>query len=265
MVPGCTESINLPSVIVVGHGGAGFYAIQNSFPANSQASIEQALFMQGANGVEVDIQLTADGKIVLYHDDRLETSTTGVGYISEMKLEDLSSMTYRGNIDKSKKHSIMTLSDLVDLLQEAEKVFVVSLHLHPQLEIVNQDTYHAAFKNALRLSLIRFHGRVIIESPDRKMLEILAVPGPWGQIADIYYDARANDENIQFALDNNLKGLVSNYLDESSSSMKKAEDANLKMVLYGLKIRRDIVGALELSPYMVQSDNVPLTMDILGR
>jgi glycerophosphoryl diester phosphodiesterase len=49
---------------VIGHGGAG-----NFFPGNSRESIEQALKI-GVDRIEVDVQRSADGDLVLVHDDQ---------------------------------------------------------------------------------------------------------------------------------------------------------------------------------------------------
>ena len=51
---------------VVGHGGAGDF-----FPGNSKQSIEKALEL-GVDRIELDVQLAADGELVLCHDDDLE-------------------------------------------------------------------------------------------------------------------------------------------------------------------------------------------------
>jgi glycerophosphoryl diester phosphodiesterase len=53
-----------PRIEVIGHGGAGdFYA------GNSRKSIEQALKI-GVDRIEIDVQRSADGDLVLVHDER---------------------------------------------------------------------------------------------------------------------------------------------------------------------------------------------------
>jgi glycerophosphoryl diester phosphodiesterase len=50
---------------VIGHGGAGDF-----FPGNSRPSIEQALKI-GVDRIEFDVQKSADGELVLVHDEHL--------------------------------------------------------------------------------------------------------------------------------------------------------------------------------------------------
>ncbi len=53
-----------PRIEVIGHGGAGDF-----FPGNSRESIEQALRI-GVDRIEIDVQRSADGDLVLVHDER---------------------------------------------------------------------------------------------------------------------------------------------------------------------------------------------------
>lgn len=53
---------------IVGHGGAGDF-----YPGNSRESIELALKI-GVDRIEIDVQLSADGDLVLVHDERLDIS-----------------------------------------------------------------------------------------------------------------------------------------------------------------------------------------------
>ena len=50
---------------VYGHRGASGYA-----PENTMAAFQLAAEM-GAYGIELDVQLTKDGRLVIFHDDRL--------------------------------------------------------------------------------------------------------------------------------------------------------------------------------------------------
>jgi glycerophosphoryl diester phosphodiesterase len=71
-----------PVLEVIGHGGAGDF-----FPGNTRASIEQALKI-GVDRIEIDIQQSADGDLVLVHDKELlfNGQKTRVRYISTEQL-----------------------------------------------------------------------------------------------------------------------------------------------------------------------------------
>jgi glycerophosphoryl diester phosphodiesterase len=54
-------------IAVIGHGGAGDF-----FPGNSRASIQKAIDL-GVDRIEIDILATADGDLILVHDETVET------------------------------------------------------------------------------------------------------------------------------------------------------------------------------------------------
>ncbi|HYG89600.1 MAG TPA: glycerophosphodiester phosphodiesterase family protein [Azospirillum sp.] len=68
---------------LIGHRGA-----KESAPENTLASIREAA-RQGATWVEVDVALTRDGMPVVLHDETLERTTSGTGYLSDIDLADL--------------------------------------------------------------------------------------------------------------------------------------------------------------------------------
>ncbi len=84
------RTIRLPSVtplvspaLVIGHRGAAGDA-----PENTLAAFELAL-AQGADGIEFDVHLSADGVPVVIHDFRLERTTSGSGRLRRHTLSEL--------------------------------------------------------------------------------------------------------------------------------------------------------------------------------
>lgn len=67
----------------IGHRGAAGHA-----PGNTLLSIETALRI-GVDLVEVDVQRTADGHLIVLHDTRCNPSTTGTGLVAEKSLAEI--------------------------------------------------------------------------------------------------------------------------------------------------------------------------------
>jgi len=59
------------------HRGASEYV-----PENTQIAFDLGLKM-GANGIETDLQETADGRLVLFHDDTIDNKSNGTGAIRD--------------------------------------------------------------------------------------------------------------------------------------------------------------------------------------
>jgi glycerophosphoryl diester phosphodiesterase len=83
---------------VIGHGGAGDF-----FPGNSRESIEQALTI-GVDRIEIDVQRSADGDLVLVHDDSF------LLHGRKVPAEEITTAQFRQLLP-----GLLTLDDLVEL------------------------------------------------------------------------------------------------------------------------------------------------------
>lgn len=90
-----TPNPHAKTIEIIGHGGNGFQTYYQNLPENSWPSFEKALFGLGIDGVEMDIQMTADGALLLYHDQNLITQTNCSGCIRQKQLEDVKDCVYR--------------------------------------------------------------------------------------------------------------------------------------------------------------------------
>ena len=74
---------SLPQPIIFAHRGASAHA-----PENTLAAFELALELQ-ADGIELDVKLSADEKVVVHHDPTLDRTTDGTGRIQKFSLAEL--------------------------------------------------------------------------------------------------------------------------------------------------------------------------------
>lgn len=63
-----------------------------NFPENTMLAFQEAA-KTNCTGIELDIQLTKDGEIVIIHDETLERTTTGHGYVKDYTLAELKTLT----------------------------------------------------------------------------------------------------------------------------------------------------------------------------
>lgn len=66
--------------VVVGHRGSSSVAPQNTLAAVAAA------VAAGADAVEIDVQLTRDGHVVVIHDDTVDATTDGTGRVGDLDL-----------------------------------------------------------------------------------------------------------------------------------------------------------------------------------
>ena len=88
----------------IGHRGA-----KGHLPENTLASFQKAIDL-GANGIELDVNLSADGQVIVMHDETIDRTTDGKGAVKQQPLAVLK--THRIDF----QFEIPTLSEVFDLV-----------------------------------------------------------------------------------------------------------------------------------------------------
>lgn len=74
---------HFPRPIILAHRGDLAHAPENTIPAFSQA------IAKGADGVELDAKLTADGHVIVFHDTTVDRTTNGKGKVASFALDEI--------------------------------------------------------------------------------------------------------------------------------------------------------------------------------
>ena len=107
---------NNKEVAVVAHRADWRYA-----PENSIAAIERSI-RQGVDVVEIDIQKTKDGEIILMHDKTLDRTTTGKGKVNQWTLDSIRTLYLKNGASIRTIHKVPTLEEA--LLVSKGKVMI---------------------------------------------------------------------------------------------------------------------------------------------
>lgn len=78
---------NIMTMIFAHRGFSGYY------PENTMLAFQKVAEETSADGIELDIQLTKDGEIVIMHDETLDRTSNGTGYLKDHTLEELKSLS----------------------------------------------------------------------------------------------------------------------------------------------------------------------------
>lgn len=103
------------------HRGASGYAPENTMPA-----FELAL-EQGADGLELDVQLTRDDAVVCIHDETLERTTDGTGWVADHSLAQLQALDASLGMGGFAGARIPTLEEVFALVRGTDAVVNVEL------------------------------------------------------------------------------------------------------------------------------------------
>lgn len=93
---------------VFAHRGASGYAPENTLEAFALAG------EQGAQGIELDVQLTKDGEVVVIHDETIDRVSTGKGAVRDYTLEELRRFSFHNHKKEYEGVQIPTLREVLE-------------------------------------------------------------------------------------------------------------------------------------------------------
>jgi len=108
--------------LILGHRG-----YSSKYIENTRESFRQAL-LAGADGLELDIHMTRDGQLVVFHDFELKRMTGQEGYIFQYSLEELNNFKIKG------EHDFLTLNQVVEDLVTYQKDLGRKLYLNVEFK-----------------------------------------------------------------------------------------------------------------------------------
>lgn len=85
------------------------------YPENTLLAFEKAIGLKNLTGIELDIQLTKDKVPVVIHDERVERTTEGLGFVREYTLNELKKLHIYADTNPSQQ--IPTIEEVFDLIE----------------------------------------------------------------------------------------------------------------------------------------------------
>ena len=142
----------LPQPIIFAHRGASAYA-----PENTLAAFEQAL-IQGADGIELDAKLSADGHVVVIHDATLDRTTGVHGRVKDLSLADLQAL----NAGSFFSNNFST--ETIPALEEVFESFGKELFINVELTNYNTPRDHLVETVCMLVKKFNLQKRVMFSS-----------------------------------------------------------------------------------------------------
>lgn len=113
---------------IYAHRGASGFAPENTMEAFNLA------LEKGADGIELDVQLSKDGEVVVVHDDNIKRTSNGEGLVSSKTLEELKSLDFGSWFsDEFKDTKIPMLTEVLDWMLTNKLVLNIEIKTMPRL------------------------------------------------------------------------------------------------------------------------------------
>ncbi len=156
-------------------GHRGLYKKDQSIPENTLASFRAAV--ENGYGVELDVQLTKDGEVVVFHDDFVDRETEYKGRVDSFTLAQLQKMSLFGNSGADK--CIPLFTDVMGVLDGNSPTIV---------ELKSTDNYPELCEKTLAI-LRTCKGPYCVESFDPRIVRWFKKNAPdlmRGQLTESY-------------------------------------------------------------------------------
>lgn len=174
---------SLPRPTIFAHRGASAYA-----PENTLAAFELAL-RQSADAIELDAKLSADGQVVVIHDQTVERTTNGQGKVNQLTLRQLKELDAGSHFDDSfRGEQIPTLEEVFEAVGRRAWINVELTNYASVFDNLPDEAVELVRRHNLEKQVIfsSFNPRALLRA--RKLLPevpiaLLALPGPAGSWA----------------------------------------------------------------------------------
>tara|TARA_R110002126_G_scaffold291752_1_gene456841 strand:+ start:17734 stop:18615 length:882 start_codon:yes stop_codon:yes gene_type:complete len=215
-------------------------------PENSLASIKQAIEAK-IDIIEVDVNTTKDGILVLMHDNEIDRTTNGKGYISNYTYAELQqfSLTFNGEITN---HKIPTLNQVLSLSKD-------KIILNLDIKRVDVSKLHQ------QLKVYQMQNAVFSYIWDKRKIEkILAIDSSYAVLPEV-----SNITEMEYYLENVASKLQ--HLNEKSFTSENMSWAKENDILVFMNIlwkpdeefiqnnTKKVDAILALHPAIIQTDH----------
>lgn len=181
----CDAAVQKGELLFYAHRGASF-----DYPENTMLAFEKAI-EQGADGIELDVQFTKDQQIVVCHDDTIDRTSDGSGYVDEMTYGQLLAYDFgefKGSDFAGER--IPLLSQVLELVKENDILL--------NIELKNRENKDTGLEKAVCDLVLSYQlqDKVLYSSFDHEMLRRLKEYEPTATIGALY--AHTPDNAFEF-------------------------------------------------------------------
>lgn len=189
----------------------------NIKPENTISSFKEAL-KYDIDGIELDVHLTKDEKIVVFHDFDLKRICNNNSYIKDLTYEELK------EIKVNDIEPIPQLFEVLELIKN--KNIILNIELKASSEI-----YSGIEEKVLNLiNDYNIKDKIIISSFDHRALKIVKDIDKEIKVGALYQGFF--DNIVKYAVDNKFDAIHPHFLDIDKKIVKEAKENNIKINCY---------------------------------
>ena len=251
------ENLNNNQIGCFGHAGMGTESI---YPINSFESL-QSCIGRGADGTEMDVQITKDSVLVILHGWDLSENTDCSGLIKDMNWSEMNGCNRKAKYFNNIK--ITSFFEFIEKIPNPQDIFI-TLDCKATYGNFDQSAYFKLFARTIvkTLNNHQLGPRIFIENLD---------PGFLLSIKDIKPDANlfllTDDFNygMEIVQKWNFWGLSMSNNSVTKTQVKQAHDNNIYVTIWGVWKEKENYEAVEKCPDFIQTDDINYLLKIFRK
>lgn len=212
---------------IFAHRGASGYAPENTMPAFMLAQ------EQGADGIELDVQLTKDGHPVVIHDESIDRVSDGKGLVKDFSLEELRKFSFHNGMEKYKGVKVSTLEDVLEAVKSG--------HMKVNIELKTGIFWYPGIEEKV-IDVVKRTGmeeKVIYSSFNHYSIQRIQELSPCADTAYLYSDVIIDVE--KYACENKVYALhPAVYHLKMSDFLMRYKDAGMKVRVWTVNNEADM-------------------------
>jgi glycerophosphoryl diester phosphodiesterase len=256
------DNLNNGKITIIGHGGVSFPNFKNPLPLDCWTSIQKTIDVYNADGVDADVTISQDGKFIVFHNELLESCTNCSGCIYEKKADEITKCKYKEDYDINLVNSekVITLDSILSYYSKRvlHPEIVIDIKSHYACNTVPSNDFLVTNLSNLLSEYSALPWTSII-CQDTSIIKDLQLKNPGLRIL---IDG-AFESSLDFAVKNDLYGISINNNSVSKTQIKTAHEHNVRVLIFGVKIKSGIIDAINKNPDIIDTDNIALTQQIL--
>jgi glycerophosphoryl diester phosphodiesterase len=249
----------------IGHAGSGFNYLMmpfNPYPTNSFQSLKNAID-NGADGVEVDLQLTADHELVLFHDNTLESHTELKGFIIQADSRAILNADYECGFpyDWFQDEKVISLSRWLDYAKQLQTVPYLQIDIktaNSEAEALADTMMYILYEKLIAAGYPL--EKVILISGDHNLLSKTINDYPMFNCA---YQPAEFYTGLKWVTENKCKYIIIDQKYLTAAEINDAHSKGIRVIAMGGRSESKLASLIEMNPDFIQANNVKALHELL--
>lgn len=237
--------------LIIAHRGASGNAPENTIAAFLEAKKQQS------DGIEMDVHLTADNIPVVIHDETINRTTNGNGYIKDYTYSELKQ--FDAGKYFSNKFIGASIPSLNNVLKLASNFKIINIELK-----TNKIKYDNI--EEIILDIIKNHkleNKVLISSFNHLTLKKLKCLNSKIELAALYY--AIIDKPWEYANNLGINNIHPHYQSIDKKTIKKCHEKNIMVNVFGVNNKEEISSSINMGADMIITDYPETALSIKNK